>query len=87
MVAAPFSLLGHHYEAPCPLLHGALEGENSVHLWMCDGSAIGIVPSLEASSLEIQLSCGIAGVDDHGRPPPMATHGGMMHGGELDGGC
>ena len=46
---------GHHCEAPCPLLHGALEGENSVHLWMCDGSAIGIVPSLETPHLRPAL--------------------------------
>jgi hypothetical protein len=34
------------------LLHGLLSGENSVHLWTCDGGAIGVVPSLKAPHLE-----------------------------------
>ena len=54
-LVASFFLLGHHFEAPCPLLHGALEGENSVHLWTCDGGAIGVVPSLEAPHLRPAL--------------------------------
>ena len=54
-LVAPFFLLGHHFEAPCPLLHGALEGENYVHLWTCDGGAIGVVPSLEAPHLETRF--------------------------------
>ena len=54
-LVASFSLLGHHCEAPCPLLHGALEGENFVHLWTCDGGTIGGVPSLEAPHLRPAL--------------------------------
>ena len=50
-LVASLSLLG----APCPLLHEALQGENPVHLWTCDGSAIGVVPSLEASHLRPAL--------------------------------
>jgi len=30
-------------------------GENPVHVWTSDGGATGVVPSLEASSLETQL--------------------------------
>ena len=31
-------------------------GENPVHAWTSDGGATGVVPSLEVSSLEIQLN-------------------------------
>jgi hypothetical protein len=42
---ASFYLQGHHCEASCPILHGALEGVNLVHLWMCDdGSCRGLLP-------------------------------------------
>ena len=42
---------GHHWEVSCPLLHVALEGVNPIHPWTCDGGAIGVVPSLEATHL------------------------------------
>ena len=54
-LVAPFSLLGAPLGGTIFLLHWALYGENIVHLWTCDGGAIGVVPSLEASHLEFQL--------------------------------
>jgi hypothetical protein len=50
-----FSVLEHHFEAPCPLLHGTLEGVNPVHLCMCDDIAIGIMSSLEVPHLKLVL--------------------------------
>jgi hypothetical protein len=46
-----FTCWGHHGEASYLLLHGTLEGVNPVHLWTCDGGAIGVVAFLEASHL------------------------------------
>uniref|UniRef100_A0A804R693 Myb-like domain-containing protein n=1 Tax=Zea mays TaxID=4577 RepID=A0A804R693_MAIZE len=54
-LVASLYLLGHHWEASCSLLHGALEGVNPVHPWTCDGGAIGVVPSLEAPHLRLVL--------------------------------
>jgi hypothetical protein len=33
-------------------------GENSVRRWTCDGGAFGVMPSLEASHMELVLTCG-----------------------------
>jgi hypothetical protein len=54
-VVAPFSLLGAPLGGTIFLPHRALEGENLVHLWACDDSAIGVVPLLEVSHLEFRL--------------------------------
>jgi hypothetical protein len=38
------------------LLHGVLQGENPILLWMCDDDTIGVMPFLEARHLESSLA-------------------------------